>query len=364
MKNILFPLFILLSFFANAQIQFEKSLEDAFAKAKTENKLVFIDYFNSECPICKQVNPLLETQEIGDFYNRYFVSYKLDTNEESNEKDWKWLEEKGLHIEGVPKFIFFDKNEEFIHFSGISATSERILEVGNEAINPNKQLSQVPISYQKGQRSINLLYSYSSYALLFNDMELAHKIADELYEIYPKENLNNKTSFLILKNAVFTTNNGFFKHWINNLDKLNDFERGYKAGTEKEQIERIIALDLNNNDKLWTSKELSELRTYMELSEYSSNIDMILWEKELKAFVNENKISDVNTLFRTILNKNKEDFGSTLYVINHFLKNVTHKENINFAQSEIKSILAQYPSPKTSEEKDFTQKLNKLLEVK
>lgn len=361
MKIFTILLFVLISFISVAQIQFEKTLEDTFAKAKTDNKIVFIDYFNSGCPVCQQVNPLLDTKEVGDFYNRYFVSYKLDTSEESTQKEREWLANKGLHIDGVPKFIFFDKNEEFVHFSGVSATSERILEIGKDALNPNKKLSMKPVFYENGQRSIGLLYAYSSYALLFNDIELIHKIADELYEIFPEENLNNNTSYLILKNAVFTTDNGFFKHWINNLDKLNGFEKGYREGTEKEQIERIIALDLNNQDKAWTSKELTELRKYMELADYSDQIDMVLWEKELKAFVNEDKTAEANALFRTVLNKNKTEYSSALYIINHFLKITTSKENKNFATSEIKSVLAEYQNSKTQEEKDFIQKLHDIL---
>ena len=344
-----------------AQIRFEKTLEDAFNKAKTDNKIVFIDYFNAGCPVCQQVNPLLETKEVGDFYNRYFVSYKLDTSEESTQKEREWLVNKGLHIDGVPKFIFFDKNEEFVHFSGVSATSERILEIGKDALNPNKKLSMKPVFYENGQRSIGLLYAYSSYALLFNDMELVHKIADELYQIFPKENLNNNTSYLILKNAVFTTNNGFFKYWINNLDELKDFEKGHREGAEKEQIERIIALDVNNPDKEWTSKELVELRKYMELANYSDQIDMILWEKELKAFVRENKTAEANVLFRTVLNKNKTEYNSTLYIINHFLNNAPNKKNKSFVTAEIESILAQHQNPKTQEEKDFIQKLHAIL---
>ncbi len=354
-------LFLFTTFISISQIQFEKTLEDTFAKAKTDNKIVFIDYFNAGCPVCQQVNPLLETKEVGDFYNRYFVSYKLDTSKESTEIEREWLLNNGLHIEGVPKFIFFDKNQEFVHFSGVSATIKRILEIGEEALNPNKKLSMKPILYEKGQRNIRLLYAYSSYALLFNDMELVHKIADELYEIFPKENLNNNTSYLILKNAVFTTHNGFFKYWINNLDELKNFEQGYREGTEKEQIQRIIALDVNNQEKVWTSKELAELREYMELADYSKQIDMILWEKELKTFVKENRTAEANSVFRRVLNKNKTEYSTVLYIINYFLQNTTSKENKRVAAIEIESILGQRQNPKTPDEKEFIQKLQAIL---
>src|SRR5690606_1049308 len=99
----------------------------------------------------------------------------------------------------------------------------------------------------------------------------------------------------------------------------------------------------------------------MELANYSDQMDMALWEKELKALVRENKTAEANVLFRTVLNKNKTELDSALYIINHFLNNAPNKKNKSCVTAEIESILAQHQNPKTQEEKDFIQKLHAIL---
>lgn len=238
---------------------------------------------------------------LGEFYNKNFINYKINTKDESSQADVDFLIGKGLHIDGVPKFIFFDKNEKFIHFSGIAPEKQAFFDVGQAALDPAKQLSKTPELYKAGDRSLKLLYAYSSYALLLNDKELANKIADDLFEAFPKENLDNVSSYFVLKNAVFTSENGFYKHWANNLDKLTGFEQGANAGKEKEQLERIIANDLTNPKKQQTSAQLLELRSQIQKINPSLNVDNLLWEKELEAFVKDNKSQDLNTLLTKML---------------------------------------------------------------
>src|SRR5690554_5684283 len=222
MKKLILSFFILFAFVGHAQVQFENSLQNTFAKAKTHNKLVFIDYYNSECVICQQINPLLDSQEVGNFYNQHFISYKINTQNQ-NQSDDEFLTQKGLHIEGVPKFIFFDKDENFVHYSGVRADIAYILQIGQDALDPNKRWSELPQKYQDGNRELLFLYEYSSYAQLFDDTELINKLADQMYEVFPKENLGNLSSYRLLKNAVFTTENGFFKYWIKNQNRLTGF---------------------------------------------------------------------------------------------------------------------------------------------
>lgn len=361
MKKYVLSLLVLFTFSVNAQIQFENSLQNAFTKAKKENKLVFIEYYNSECTICQQVNPLLDTKEIGAFYNKHFISYKLNTNDDSSESDSEFLKQKGLHIEGVPNFVFFDKDKNFVHFSGVNADLSYILQIGQDALNPDKRWSELPQQYKNGNRRLLFLYEYSSYAQLFKDTELANILADQMYEVFPKENLANISSYRLLKNAVFTTQNGFFEFWIKNQDKLNDFEGAHRTGTEKEQLDRIIALDLNNSEKKWTSQSLATFRKYMELARYSDNIDMLLWEKELNAFVDENKTTQANMLLKNIISQNIAEKESLIYIIAHYMKTVKNKENINFAKAEIRKLLSANQNSATQKDKDFVNRLNGLL---
>lgn len=361
MKNNILIVFFLFGFIANAQVIFQKSLKEAFEVAKKHDKMVFIDYYNSDCSVCKQVMPLMDDVEIGKFYNQNFINYKINTKDESSQVDVNFLLGKGLHIDGVPKFIFFDKNEKFIHFSGISPEKQAFFDVGQAALDPAKQLSKTPELYKAGDRTLKLLYAYSSYALLFNNKELANKIANDLFNAFDKENLNTVSSYFILKNAVFTTENGFYKHWANNLDKLTGFEQGANAGKEKEQLERIIANDLTNPKKQWTSQQLLELRSEIQKINPSLNVDNLLWEKELEAYVKDNKTQELNTLLTKMLHQNKSEVNSMYYIIVKFVSTLKTRENLLFLKSKVEELITQYSSSTKESEKVFVQKLKQLL---
>lgn len=345
MKHLFLFYFMCCAFIGQAQIKFEKSLQEAFAKAQTKNKLVFIDYYNSECTICQQVNPLLDTHEIGNFYNQHFVSYKINTHNLTLH-DEEFINQAGLHIEGVPKFIFFDKNQNFIHYSGVRASIDYIIQIGQDALNPNKRWAEFPQKYQNGNRALLFLYDYSFYAQLFNDTELIHKLANQMYEVFPKENLGNLSSYRLLKNAVFSTENGFFRFWINNQDKLKGFETGQRAGTEKEQLIRIIRAELNQPNKIWTSQNLTLIREDMTLTQYAQNIDMLLWEKELEVYVTENQIIQVNRLFQNVINQNTKEIPTLNYIITHYFDTVTAVENIDYAKLKIEKLLSTHKDNK------------------
>jgi thiol-disulfide isomerase/thioredoxin len=361
MKNTILTVFFLFGFMANAQVIFQKSLKEAFDVAKKQDKMVFIDYYNSNCSVCKKVMPLMDDVEIGEFYNQNFVNYKINTKDESSQADVEFLIGKGLHIDGVPKFIFFDKNEQFIHFSGIGPEKQAFFDVGQAALDPVKQLSKTPELYKSGDRSLKLLYAYSSYALLLNDKELANKIADDLFEAFPKENLDNVSSYFVLKNAVFTTENGFYKHWANNLEKLTGFEQGPNEGKEKEQLERIIANDLTNPKKHWTSAELIELRSQIQKINPSLNIDNLLWEKELDTFIKDNKTQELNTLLTKMLQQNKSEVNSMYYIIVKFVSTLKSRDNLLFLKSKVEELITQYSGSTKENEKAFVQKLKQLL---
>lgn len=68
-------------------VNFEKlSFKEALAKAKTENKYLFIDCYTSWCGPCKQMREQILTQAIvGDYFNARFVSVEYDVEKEELE---------------------------------------------------------------------------------------------------------------------------------------------------------------------------------------------------------------------------------------------------------------------------------------
>lgn len=80
-KKILFITTMVISLSASAQgIKFEENkLSEILAKAKKENKLVFIDAYTSWCAPCKlMAKHIFPLKTVGDYYNSHFINSKFD----------------------------------------------------------------------------------------------------------------------------------------------------------------------------------------------------------------------------------------------------------------------------------------------
>ena len=94
--------FLMLSFTAFCQggVNFEHiTFDEALAKAKAENKLVFMDCYTSWCGPCKYMSETIFPQEkAGEFFNPKFVCVKFDMEkgEGPERKDLSRLFEQGV----------------------------------------------------------------------------------------------------------------------------------------------------------------------------------------------------------------------------------------------------------------------------
>lgn len=93
---------------------------------------------------------------------------------------------------------------------------------------------------------------------------LLKKVSQELFDVFKKEDLPTKKSYIILKRVVIDSENGFFQYWINHINSLKDFETGYKSGTEKSYLEKIILKELSGPEvKNWEASKKKKYKDYI-----------------------------------------------------------------------------------------------------
>ena len=87
---------------------FKGTWEEALAKAKKENKIIFLDAYAVWCGPCKILAKRTFTQkEVGDFFNANFINYKMDMEKH---KDGPRLARK-LRLTHYPTLYFLDASE-------------------------------------------------------------------------------------------------------------------------------------------------------------------------------------------------------------------------------------------------------------
>ncbi|GAB3326865.1 hypothetical protein GCM10027299_26530 [Larkinella ripae] len=96
------------------------------AKAKAENKIIFLDAYTTWCGPCKMLQKNVFTQKsVGDFFNQEFINVKMDM--ESGEGPGLALQ---YPLEGYPTLLFIDGDGKVVKKVLGYQTPEELLAVG------------------------------------------------------------------------------------------------------------------------------------------------------------------------------------------------------------------------------------------
>lgn len=340
MKSLLltFVLFSTLASCSAKGVKWESSIASAFEKAKKENKIVFVEYFSSTCPHCKKIEPFFSNDSLANFYNENFINYKLD-NEKIKKEDSLFIVEQGLTFESVPFFLFFDKDKNFLHYSAVKPETAMLINAGQTALNPAERTATLKTKYEAGDRTIKTLYAYSNLVQLYKDEALVNKIADELFAVYPPKTLGTAKSYIIMKNAVKSIENGFFKYWINHIPEMKGFETGTHAGKEIQTLEKILRKSIfGDESKTWDLAKVNEVKQMIINTKLSDDPNEFLWERESALLVKDNKIGEALNIFNQMMKKESENVSSSAYILDHYINILNEKPQLGLIKTHIDNL--------------------------
>lgn len=336
--NILFLCSSLLCF---AQpVNFEPSLKAAFEKARQQKKLVFVEYYNAECPVCIKLEPVFADTELSKFYNDNFISYKLNTKQIKKE-DSLFIQKAGFRFESVPYFLFFDNDQGFVHYSGTKQDITYLINAGKTALVPGERSVDLPAKYNSGDRSIKTLYAYSNLLELYKNDSLRAILADELFKAYPKEDLGKEKSYIITKNCVNSINNGFFTYWVNHIDEIKVFEKNAKNAHQTNVLGDILQRSINSDErKNWDLARISAVKEMIRKTEMSKDPDAFFWEQESALLVKANRNTEAIDLFKLRIANDSDVISASTYTIDHFLNLFTDRLSLDKIKTVIDRLSA------------------------
>ena len=179
MKNIFsfILIFISLLIFSQEEIVFEtSSFKDILAKAKKENKLVFIDAYASWCGPCKMMEKnVFPKQSVKKLYNTSFINARFDM-EKGEGRDIA----KKYAVYSYPTYLFLNGDGEVV-FKGMGYLEEdAFLALGKEADAVGRGGSAKE-RFARGERNPDFLLN----AIKLNantDPEFAKKVSERYFQ--------------------------------------------------------------------------------------------------------------------------------------------------------------------------------------
>jgi len=182
--GILMLIFPLLGIAQEKGIQFQQlNWREVLKKAKAEKKYIFVDCYASWCGPCKHMdNEVYNQDTIGAFYNDHFISIKLQLDTSKN--DSKEVEERygdasylshRYSITTFPSFLFFSPEGKLVHRSLGFTPLDDFLQLGKNALNPQRQYYTLLERYEKNKVDSSCMY-LSMIAELLGDTTISRRI--------------------------------------------------------------------------------------------------------------------------------------------------------------------------------------------
>ena len=136
-------LFLVVNLSAQQGISFVHSFKEAMAKAKKENKIIFMDAYTTWCGPCKKLNREVFNQKaVGEYFNENFINLKMDMEKGEGIA----LTEKYM-IYLYPTLLFIDPNGKEVHRTAGFRTVPQFMELGKAALDPSRQSASMADQY-------------------------------------------------------------------------------------------------------------------------------------------------------------------------------------------------------------------------
>ncbi len=173
------------------------TLEQASAKAKTENKLIFLDCFTTWCGPCKKMaKDVFPQEKVGEYMNAKFINLKIDM-----ESAYGAPLAKKLQIQAYPTFVIFNADaQEIGRFLGGSNADEFIKNVGlKSADNSGSALAE---RWQNGDRDPEFLMQYLKTLSATYKGDEANEVAEAILDGKETSFVNDSTLRMVFMGNI------------------------------------------------------------------------------------------------------------------------------------------------------------------
>lgn len=222
MKNIIAVCFFFFAslIMAQSEIKFEKdlTLEKLKAKAKKENKLIFIDAYTTWCGPCKWISANIFTdKDVAEYYNKNFINAKFNMEDEG----------EGTKIGSTyqvmcyPNLLFINSEGKLVHrTAGAEQDPQYYISLGETAKNPEKCFSAIETKYKANPNNATLFKEYMA-AVSSTCLDYSNELDNFLNRLNEVDYLK-EDNWNIIKEYLTDFNHKTTQYIAKNTDKFNE----------------------------------------------------------------------------------------------------------------------------------------------
>ncbi len=135
---------------------FHGTWPEALEKAKSEEKLIFVDAFASWCGPCKRMSSqTFPDPQAGEFFNANFINLKIDMEKPENS------EFAGKYpVNSYPTLMFIDATGKIVMKDVGAKNVDQLIETGKKALGKNDKSEDYEKKYAEGDRDPKMLFDY------------------------------------------------------------------------------------------------------------------------------------------------------------------------------------------------------------
>ncbi len=162
---------------ALAQTDFRPiTFEEAVKAAKSENKMVFIDFYTDWCGPCKMMaRDVFPQKKVGEYFNKNFVCIKLNAEKEGKELA------KRFEVKAYPTFLVLNTKEEVVLDIKGSMDADTFIAKVVDGLNPDMTPARMEERYNSGERTPELINAYAMHLMQQHKEEEGFKVINDYY---------------------------------------------------------------------------------------------------------------------------------------------------------------------------------------